>query len=189
MDGLPIVGQCSRLLRVLDRFYDDVPDRAPLSVELLDAANVPEPYRKLLVHQRDMTSTLAEYHGEAIRLQVLERTIGAHELARHIVLETADSGRPVEYGAIRIHLHNLDEPLRDEVTACRDPLGAILNRHGVYFGSCPGGFFRVRSGDLINKLFRLDRQRALYGRCNCLSNRQGAQIAEVVEILPPEDET
>jgi hypothetical protein len=189
MDGLPVIGQCSRLLTVLNRFYDGVPDRAPLAVELLDGASVPEPYRSLLVHQRDMTSTLAKYHGEAMHLRVLERTIGPSELDRHIVLETAESRRPVEYGAIRIHLRNLEAPLREEVIACRDPLGAILNRHGVFYGSCPGGFFQVRSGDLINKLFRLDRPWTLYGRCNCLSNGRGADIAEVVEILPPEDET
>ena len=134
-----------------------------------------------------MTSTLEEYHREGITLRVLERLLSADWLARHIVLEGTDSGLPVEYGAIRINLGALGEDVQRRVIQCRDPLGGILNEHGVQYGSCPGAYFRVQPTRLMHRVLRLDGYPWLYGRCNCLSDLTGHTIAEVVEILPPEN--
>ena len=46
----------------------------PLPVpEPLAPADVPEPYRRLLVHGNDMTPTLERFHGERIVLQLIHR--------------------------------------------------------------------------------------------------------------------
>ena len=169
-------------------FRTDGQELADFDAELIDPAAIPEPYDGLLVHQRDMTSTLAAYHQEEIALRVLGRSRDGDVLSRHVVLVGAHSGRPVEYGAARIRLNLLSEPARTEAEEGMLPLGAVLNCHKVGFASCPGGFFRLQSNTTINRAFGLECNQQLFGRCNCLSNSDGAPIAEVVEILPPEED-
>jgi hypothetical protein len=180
----PTLNACPTLLALLEDFYQTVPGQNPPDAEVVFPEGIPEPYRALLVHQRDMTSTLESYHGEEIRLRVLERKLTSDWLARHIVLEGALTGRPLEYGAIRINLAALSKEVQTQVIECRDPLGGILNSHGVRYDSCPGAFFRVQSTELIKQVLHQNDSQWLYGRCNCLSDFSGHTIAEVVEILP-----
>ena len=42
-------------------------------LEEIDPARIPEPYKSLLVHQHDMTSTLENFYGGRIRLQIVGR--------------------------------------------------------------------------------------------------------------------
>jgi hypothetical protein len=179
-----IAARCPKFLDVLGRFY---PARGePLDAELIDPAGMPEPHHGLLVHSGDMTSRLAQFHGERPVLRVLERVVDRGILARHIVLECPSRARPVEYGAARIHLDTLDEPARREVLEGHVPLGGILKGHGVAFHCCPGGYFRIRSNSIIANAFGLTAPHELFGRCNCLWDAFGRTIAEVVEVLPPE---
>lgn len=179
---------CPTLLALLEDFYRELPGARVPDCQRVDGAAIPEPYRTLLVHETDMTSTLENHHGEQITLRVLERKLVSAWLARHIVLEGKKTGRPVEYGAIRINLDALDEDVQTRIIECRDPLGGILNTHGVQYGSCPGAFLRVRSTELMARVLRLAEPQWLYGRCNCLADLSGRTIAEVVEILPPEND-
>ncbi len=178
------VTTCPKFLGLLRQFYDRLPEQPPTDAELIEPEEVPQPHRSLLVHCNDMTPTLEGYHGEKIVLRVLQRSVTEESLSRHIVLEGLRTGKPVEYGAIRIDLGPLDEDSRRQVLECRVPLGSILNSHGVAHASCPGGFFRVRPNALIRRVLSLNGTPWLYGRCNCLSDSQGRMIAEVVEILP-----
>jgi len=41
------------------------------TIEAVDGQDVPPPYQSLLVHERDMTSTLGQFHGDEIELKVL----------------------------------------------------------------------------------------------------------------------
>ena len=54
----------------LDEFYHlgkrDLP-----SIEPIDRLEIPEPYKSLLVHERDMTSTLSKFHDDIIQLSTL----------------------------------------------------------------------------------------------------------------------
>jgi hypothetical protein len=171
----------------LEDFYKKVPGQSAPEAEAVEPIEIPQPYRGLLVHNNDMTSTLEHYHREGLAVRVLERVLSADWLARHIVLEGLQSGRPMEYGAIRINLGVLSEDVQRKVLQCRDPLGGILNEHGVQYGSCPGGFFRVQPTALMHRVLGLHGRSWMYGRCNCLSDLAGHTIAEVVEILPPDN--
>jgi len=179
--------QCPKIFDVLSRFYTAMHQPPPVDVVMVPAEEVPPPYFGLLVHGNDMTSTLQRHHGETLRLRVLERAEASGQLSRHIVLEGQRTGRPVEYGAIRIEMAPLDEEARRRVREGREPLGGILNSQGIPYSCCPGGFFRIRAGALMCRVLKLDRADWLYGRCNCLYGEAGQIIAEVVEILPPEE--
>lgn len=180
---------CPKFLALLDRFYAGMPRRLPLEASLVAADDVPPPYRGLLVHRNDMTSTLQRHHGEKVALKVLERAVTDGCLERHIVLEGERTRRPLEYGAARIELGHLSEEARQQVLDCREPLGSILSTHRMVYECCPGGFFRIRSNELIGRVLQLDRPQWLFGRCNCLSDASGRTIAEVVEVLPPETQS
>jgi hypothetical protein len=181
------VNSCPKFLALLAEFYPQLDEELPLDAMLIPPHDVPEPQRTLLVHQGDMTSTLAKYHRDEIVLRELERHLSGRRLTRHIVLQSHRAGRPVEYGASRIHLAVLGEQVCRMVLAGHEPLGGILNTHGVKYTSCPGGFYRVRANELMQRTLQLDQPQWLYGRCNCLRDLTGQTIAEVVEILPPEN--
>lgn len=182
--ALPIAA-CHRLLSLLAEFYDELPDAPELAVQVVTPEAIPQPQRRLLVHNNDMTSTLARYHDEPIDLEVLERKLHGDYYSRHIVLRTAGSRRAVEYGGSRVFLPLLGERVRGEVLRAQLPLGAVLSRHRLDFRACPGAFFTVRSNELINRAFAVEGQPWLYGRCGCLADAEGRTIAEVVEVLPP----
>ena len=179
------VSACPRLISLLQEFYPGDGGDAPLEVITVLPEAMTQPERSLLVHDRDMTSTLTRHHGDTLRLDVLDRRLTDERLARHIVLRAVGDDSPVEYGAIRIDLRRLDESVRKEIVAGKRPLGGILNEHQVGYKSCPGGFFQILATPLMCDVLQLNESDWLFGRCNCLSTADGHAIAEVVEILPP----
>ena len=145
---------------------------------------MPQPHRRLLVHDSDMTSTLERYHGETARLEELRRARKGMELWREVLLKGSHSDRVMEYGAIRIDLAAFDTDPRWAILEGRKPLGAILAEHRVVYRSRPSRFFAVRSTSRLESLLGLDAPAILYGRQNVLLGKKGT-LAEVVEILPP----
>jgi hypothetical protein len=177
--------RCPKFLDLLAEFYGEMAAPPAIDAMMVAPDAIPQPQQSLLVHDRDMTSTLARFHGEPIELRVLDCKLTRDHYRRHIVLETAHSRRPAEYGAIRVNLPLLTETARTEVLQARGPLGGILTAHGITFRCCPGAYFKILSNELINESLRLDEAKWLYGRCNCLSDAGGRTMAEVIEILPP----
>ena len=87
----------------LDDFYTQAGLPLP-SIEAVPGDEVPEPYKSLLVHQDDMTPTLAKFHGDTIHLRVLRRQQRDDFYFREVVLVTDKDEKPVEFGAIKIPL-------------------------------------------------------------------------------------
>lgn len=148
---------------------------------------IPEPQRTLLVHHRDMTSTLEQFHGRRIHLEVLSQEIHGTCLHRQVVLLLDDTDEPVEFGATRVHLDRFAEPWRSDIVAARRPLGGILNASGQPYLSRPSAFLSVEPDPFLHKALRLTDPipRDLYARQNTLRTPEGVEIAEILEILPP----
>ncbi len=176
---------CDRYVALLQDFYKVLPERPAIDATFVPSDTLPQPQRSLLVHYSDMTSTLGRHYGEPIVLRLLDHHEGPQWYRRHIVLETATSRRPVEYGAMRVLLPLLSDAARAEVLEAKLPLGAILARHGLNYRHCPGGFFRLHTNHLIEQALQISWPQWLYGRCNCMSDEVGRVVAEVIEILPP----
>jgi hypothetical protein len=176
---------CERHLALLRDFYKTHPERPSIDVSFIPGESIPQPQRSLLVHFTDMTSTLARHHGEPIALKPLERHETPQWYRRLIVLETATSRRPVEYGAMRVLLPLLSEAARTDVLEAKLPLGAILAHHGLAYRHNPSGFFSLRSNRVIEQALKISWPQQLYGRCNSMSDEVGRIVAEVIEILPP----
>ena len=168
----------------LDEFYG----RSGLSLpplEVVDAEEVPEPYRSLLVHERDMTSTLEAFHHAGIHLSLISRQQRGEEYFREVLLVLDESERPVEFGAIQISLALFPAAARAAILEAKFPLGHILKEFSIDYRSRPKGFLRMASDKTINRLLGLTGVRLLFGRRNSLLDRAGNSLAEIVEILPP----
>ncbi len=153
--------------------------------EFIDGAVMPEPYRTLLVHHGDMTSRLEEFHGAPMKLRVLHRETGGDAYRREVLLCAQDSGLPVEYGAIEIHLDAFTEPLRALILEGRAPLGGLLNRHAIRYRSEPRAYLKLAPDSVMDAHFDLDGAHTLYGRSNVLLGDGDRVLARIVEVLRP----
>ncbi len=171
------------LLDPIGRFYAKSGIELP-GVERLDGTQLPEPARTLLVHERDMTSTLRRYHGSEIGLRVCSKSMEDGVLSRLVILDRADTGQPVEFGAIRVFLDRFEPEVSEAIATGGEPLGGILGRMGVPYVSAPRAYFRYEADAFVGLLLDQVIKRPLFGRCNVLSKPDGTTLAQIVEILP-----
>jgi chorismate-pyruvate lyase len=172
------------LLFPLNRFYASQGLPLPRAQALAGPA-VPQPFRDLLVHARDMTPTLEAFFREIIALTVLHSNTVNGVYSREVILHTAQSGLPVEYGSIDICVANFAPIPRARIMSNALPLGSILARDKVAHLSAPYGFFSLPSDALMERHFQLQSPATLYGRRNRLLTPDGRTLAEVVEIITP----
>jgi chorismate-pyruvate lyase len=172
------------LAHPLDDFYSR--SDAPLPpLQQIDGEELPEPYKRLLVHSHDMTSTLENYHKEVIHVRVLSSRQQGDDYFREVVLCTESESKPVEFGAIKINLALFPVKARQLIHQEHWPLGRILRDYGLSYSSWPKAFLKVASDRLINSALNLKGANVLYGRRNTLLNAKEQPLAEIVEILPP----
>ena len=171
----------------LDEFYARARQPMP-ALEFIDAEEVPVPYKQLLVHENDMTSTLEHFHEGRVHLHVLSRQQSADAYSREVVLELEGTNTPVEFGAIKIYLGTFPARAREQIIEAHWPLGRILREFKISYVSRPKAFLRVASDRVISGALQLKGTHRLYGRCNRLSDPQGNPLADIVEILPPINE-
>lgn len=173
-----------QLLYPLGEFYAQAGLALP-PVKRVEGADIPEPCRQLLVHDRDMTPTLEAFHGERIHLRVLARRLDGDAYARQVVLTLNGSARPVEFGAIMIHLQHFPPAAREEILEGRRPLGTILHVHDITHQSRPQAFLHLIPDAVIQEALQLNAPFPLYGRRNVIRDLTGNELADIVEILPP----
>ncbi len=153
-------------------------------VTFVQPDDLPEHERWLLVHDIDMTPRLREGHGCEIDLDVHAKGRIGNYLVRASVLNRRSDGKPVEFGAIGIHLDLLPEEAQKLVIEGRVPFGTILEKHGVPHSSHPRGFFRIAVDARLAELLGATSGQILFGRCNELRHGSGRVLADVVEVLP-----
>jgi len=179
----PTANRIANILYPLTDFYSEAGEMLPY-IDVIDGSVMPQPYRRLLMHDHDMTPTLEAFTGEELHLKLLAAQRHDAALFREVLLMTPDD-QPVEFGAIRIELERFDDEPRELIEDCRVPLGTILARYAIPHQSRPNGYFRLDTDKLIRGAFALPRSRQLYGRHNIIYDPDEAALAEVVEILPP----
>lgn len=168
----------------LDEFYAQAGRTFP-KVVCVKGDEMPEPYKHLLVHQRDMTPTLKAFHGSDIEIEVLMRQQRGDFYFREVLLHLITTRKIVEFGAIKINLSLFPAAARREILEERAPLGKILEIHSIAHSSRPKAYLKLQPDDFIRGVFKLEAVGVLYGRRNTLMDPQERPIAEIVEILPP----
>jgi hypothetical protein len=76
----------------LDEFYARSGNTLP-PLDQVEGQAVPEPYRTLLVHDHDMTSTLENFHRAGIHLRLLGRERKGEDYFREVLLLLEGSRR------------------------------------------------------------------------------------------------
>src|ERR1051326_1024566 len=82
----------------LDEFYAQA-GRPFLQIARLEGDEMPEPYKQLLVHQRDMTPTLKAYYKDSIEIEVLRRDQRGDFYFREVLLVLCETRQIIEFGA------------------------------------------------------------------------------------------
>lgn len=160
------------------------PDATPPAHALIAPDEMPEPYRRLLVHRHHMTVTVEEYYGSRVNVHVLDRRRSGNSYARKILLELLSDGRVVQFGVVRIRLDFCSEPVRAAILEEKTPLGRILIEHDVLREIEPTGYFRITPTPLLTKWFGLPEPQLTYGRLGII-HCDGQPAIEVLEILAP----
>ena len=132
-----------------------------------------------------MTSTLENHDAQRVHLRVIGRQTTGDDYSREVLLVLDGTERPVEFGAIHIHLSRFPRSIRELILEERLPLGRILNDHAIPYLSQPRAYLRLASDPTIDRLLNLRGAHILFGRHNRLSNPAGKPLADIVEILPP----
>jgi chorismate-pyruvate lyase len=172
------------LLYPLNEFYEQAGLPLPVATKI-NGREMPEPYRRLLVHDRDMTPTLESAYDRKMNLRVLKYSCTDEVFSREIVLIPEGSESPVVFGAIKIYLDEFPTEARELVLERKLPLGTILQLQGIRHYSAPDGFFEIEADAFIEQTLGIQGPAKLYGRRNMLGNGAGRKLAQVLEILPP----
>ena len=151
----------------------------------VEGHDIPEPYKSLLVHARDMTPTLEDAYHKSIELRVLRRALAGGVYSRQVVLVPEGSASPVVFGASRIHLEHFPPEARRLVLEGKQPFGAILRAQGIEHAGHPDAYIQVTADAVIDSALGLTGRNLLYGRRNVIVDARQKTLAEVVEILPP----
>ncbi|MEO1830918.1 MAG: hypothetical protein ABGZ08_00190 [Akkermansiaceae bacterium] len=156
-----------------------------LSFLWVKPAEMEQPYRDLLCHENDMTSTLAQFHGGEVELEIFEEGGDSDCYFREVILRVGN--KPVEYGLIRIFLGNFPTWLGSSITEGSKPLGKILNESGLEYISRPGGFLKISGKAFQPDFFPSSGGGFLFGRYNELLGADKRVLARIIEILPKEN--
>lgn len=168
----------------LDDFY--LREGLPLPrIDLIRGDEVPEPFRSLLVHERDMTPTLQTFHQSMIHLQILRSETRGEHYFREVVLRLDRDGSTAEFGANKISIQLFSPAARRLILEERLPLGQILKQCEVPHSTAPKAFLRVESDAFIGRALGLEKPQVLYGRRATIWDPQRRPLSEIVEILPP----
>ena len=154
------------------------------SFHWIKGSEIPLPYRDLVVHDKDMTSTLADFHSSGIGLEVLKETNEGSGYVREVVLFAEPTGKPVEYGAIQIQLDHFRPEVCNAIVEGKEPLGSILNRMQYTYASRPKGFFFIQAPLVCQKRFGCSEDSILHGRYNQLFKNEENEHSSIIEILP-----
>jgi hypothetical protein len=152
-------------------------------VRWLPAEQLPERDQRLLVHSNDMTSTLAEFHGSALHVDLLQKRQLDDLYFREVFLRTT-AEKVVEYGVIAIALDQFSLPQQTAIQAGQVPLGGLLHRFSIPFVSAPIGYVSVPARGLSETSLELPRNSTCFGRFNRLTKPTGEPLAWILEILP-----
>jgi chorismate-pyruvate lyase len=168
-----------------DHLYALLPDATDRPEAVVVAADdVPQPYRRLLVHNDHMTVTVEDYFGDAVDVKVLACRRTGEDYARKILLELHEGGRVVQFGLVRIDLGVCPQGVRDAIVEGKTPLGRVLIQHDMLRRIEPTAFIKVKLSTKMADWFGDSAGTETYGRLGVIYTGDRPAV-EVLEILAP----
>lgn len=168
-----------------DDLYRLLPESADRpTATVVPATEVPQPYRRLLVHNHHMTVTVEEFYGGSVDVKVLACKQSGNEYARKILLALHEGGKVVQFGLVRIDLGVCPEPVRAAIVEGKTPLGRVLIQHDMLRRIEPTAFLRVKLSPKMAEWFGAAAGAETYGRLGVIYTGDRPAV-EVLEILAP----
>ncbi len=152
------------------------------SCEAVEADDIPQPARDLLVHHKHMTATLKAHYGQVVELLVLADRLEGDQYTRSILLTLPGGGNVVEFGIARLDLRFTDEEVRAAILSRAAPLGDILIGHRVLTKVTPKWYLRFRADCSVMTYFGQPPVEA-YGRLATI-HCNGDAAVELLEVVP-----
>ena len=144
---------------------------------------IPAPYRSMLVHDDDMTSTLEHHYGGQVVLRALSTFSRGAWYFRRVLLVQEYSGRPVEMGAIRIKLDAFKTRLKAAILKNEVPLGRLLAEGRFNYASHVKDYIAMTPNPEMMGVFWMREPRTLYGRRTEIMHAS-RKVGDIVEVLP-----
>jgi len=150
--------------------------------DLLAEKELPEPYKQLLAHDRHMTTSLEDYHGHPVLLEVLEERTDGDQYRRKILLTSGPGRHVVEVGVVRINLAYTSDDVRNEIVNKQAPLGDILIRYNVLREIEPKWYFRFKGPPALKGAFDRALPEPVFGRVGVI-HCDGEPAIELLEVV------
>jgi chorismate-pyruvate lyase len=147
------------------------------------AERVPPPYRGLLVHQNEMTSTLEAHFGGPVTVRVLSSFSKGQSYFRRVLLVLEGTGTPVAMGAIRLRLGMFRPAVRMQILRGQLPVGRILRDAGIEYQSRPTAYLEIIPNAEMMGVFWMPAPRVVYGRRTEVS-LDATKVGDIVEVIP-----
>lgn len=152
--------------------------------EIISGAEMPEPYRGLLVHEHHMTVTVERYHGDLVDVHILQRKHEGDSYSRKILLKLQKTGKVVQFGIVRVDLSFCDLEVREKIIGGEIPFGRILIEHNVMRRIEPKKYLRLTPGPAMMEWFGLEEAVPVYGRLAFIHCNEKPAV-ELLEIVRP----
>ena len=162
--------------------FPDSSDRPTATI--IPADELPQPYRRLLVHNHHMTVTVEAHYGDAVDVQVLACLQKGNEYARKILLGLHKGGKPVQFGLVRIDLGVCPEDVRNEILEGKTPLGRVLIQRDMLRRIEPTAYLKVKLGPTMAAWLGTTSGTETFGRLGVIYTGDQPAV-EVLEILAP----
>jgi len=172
-------------LQMVSDLWSGLYFKAP-KISSLSASELPPAFRRLLVHELGMTTTLEKRWGEPMTINLLSDNLSTRckSLFRLVALHPQSNPEPVEIAIIRIPLTTFTPKLRILFLEAQRPFGTLLSEAGIHFQARPQAYFSCLADRELSQRTGLKEGTCLYGRVNHLLNDEGALLCETAEALP-----
>jgi chorismate-pyruvate lyase len=170
----------------LSRLTSLFPEGQPLiaRAEHVPGSLVPEPYKRMLVHERHMTVTMEKYHRTSVDVHVLDRKWDGPIYGRKIILTKQGTDIPVQFGIVRFDFQYVTDAVREEIVSERTPLGRVLINHNVLRHIDLGAILKITAGPALIRHLHMDEGDETYGRlATIFCNKRPA--VDLLEISSP----
>jgi chorismate-pyruvate lyase len=150
----------------------------------VEGAAMPAAARLLLAHNRHMTTTLEDFHGSRVRVEVLATGADDDRYWRQILLRRKTDGGVVQFAVVRIDFRHVDGAIRREIEEQGAPLGRILIEHNVLRSVVMLSLWQIGAAPELQRRLEMPAAGTVYGR-TALIYCNGAPAIELLEILSP----
>lgn len=148
------------------------------------AEEMPEEYRRLLVHERHMTLALKDHCRSKLDLYVMDVHRDGDSYRRKIFLTPAGSSQSLELGVVRLDLGYLPAGPKHEILDQHTPLGAVLVKHNVLRRIEPRWYLKFPAGSPVLEWFGYPHDGPFFGRLGTIwcNDEPAVEVLEIVTL-------